>query len=299
MQEARQSTSSSPLPRLRRALLAVVLVAVLPIVVVLSWETSAQLREERARLDHQLAESADSVTTAVQGQLTSSLDALRVLSQSELFQQNRAVAWSRLLQGRPRSDWASVFLLDRDGNVVLDTGPPKRTAGMTDMMHGIAGQVVRSGEAAVSGYTPAADAPGSEVSIAMPVLQGSSVQYVLGARMTDSTWTRLFANLELPAEQEASLLDAKGRRIADSATGTHGDKIATDEEPVIAAWRTVQGAGWRVRVSVAAEPFRAKERETLWRALGVHGGAALLGVLLALAVGNSMLRTRRSDRRRL
>ena len=50
-----------------------------------------------------------------------------MLSQSELFQQGRIAALGQLLHGRPRRDWDSVFLFDRDGNLVLDTDPQRMT----------------------------------------------------------------------------------------------------------------------------------------------------------------------------
>src|SRR5206468_5879910 len=145
-----------------------------------------------ARLEARLAESAERVSAAAQGELRSSLDALRVLSQSELFQQGRIAALGRLLQGRPRGDWDSVFLLDRDGSVVLDTAASRRGPGWRDLLQSLGAQVVKTGEPAVSGYTSPQDAPGNAVWIALPVLQGASVRYVLGARMTDATWQRIF-----------------------------------------------------------------------------------------------------------
>src|SRR3954465_4358852 len=108
---------------LRAMLACLVLAALLPVAAVLSWQVYEDLRAERGRTEEDLVRAAAGFARVVGRELASSVDALRVLSQSELFQQGRIAAMGRLLHGRPRRDWDSIFILDPQGNVVLDTAP--------------------------------------------------------------------------------------------------------------------------------------------------------------------------------
>src|SRR5205085_9709267 len=103
---------------LRTYLVAVMLLAIIPVGAILSWQIVQDVRERQGQVEDELARSANALSQSVERELDSSLDALTLLSQSEIFQQGRVAAMGRLLQGRPRRDWDSIFLLDRDGNVV-------------------------------------------------------------------------------------------------------------------------------------------------------------------------------------
>src|SRR5688572_910789 len=93
---------SWPTASLRTYLVAVILFATLPIAVIMSLRILMDVRQEQARIEDELARSASALTQTVERELASSLDALAVLSQSELFQHGRVTALGRLLHGRPR-----------------------------------------------------------------------------------------------------------------------------------------------------------------------------------------------------
>ena len=128
-----------PKASLRAYLIAIMLLTIAPIAAILSLQVFTEVRTEQAQLEDELARSASSLSQAVERELHSSLDGLSVLAQSELFQEGRITALGRLLQGRPRRDWDSIFLMERDGSIVLDTAPARvsaQGAGALRELHG-------------------------------------------------------------------------------------------------------------------------------------------------------------------
>lgn len=296
------SSSPSPTrPPLRALLACLVLAALLPIAGVLSWQVHGAMRAERERTEHQLAQAASDFAQAVDRELASSVGALRVLSQSELFQQGRIAAMGRLLHGRPRRDWDSIFLLDVQGNVVLDTAPRAAQAATFRDAHR---EALARLAPVVSGLG------GSGIAIALPVIQQDQARYVLGVRLSASLWPRLAAAAALPQGAQARLYDREGQLISQSggdapggarlppqalqamARDARGVQRAseTDGSDVYAAWDRVPQSGWHARVSVAAAPVDAAQRDLLARALSTSGVALLAGLLLAAAVADAITR---------
>lgn len=290
-----------PTASLRTYLFAVMLVASLPMAVLMSVQRVTEIRAQQARVEEELAASAAALAASVDRQLRSSLEGLQVLAQSELFQQRRIAALGRLLHGRPRGDWDSVFLLDRQGDVVLDTGQPRQQA-PSEVLRSLHRQVLR-GEPGVSGL--ADQAPGQRwTAVAVPIVQNGQVRYVLGARMDESVWQGLSTAARRPPAAKAAVFDAQGRLLgASTASVPHGAALPPDAaaamtrshagvhrssdidgSAVHAAWRTSRMSGWRVRISLPAAPIDAAERRALGTALATSGGSVLLGLLLAALV---------------
>src|SRR3569623_1493338 len=120
--------------RIGLALAAMVFAALAPVTAWLAWQVGEQVHAQRAQVAGELQRAASGVAQSVDRELASSVDALSVLSQSELFQQGRIAAMGRLLHGRPRRDWDSVFVLDPQGVVVLDTaGRPSPPSAFRDI----------------------------------------------------------------------------------------------------------------------------------------------------------------------
>ena len=294
---------SWPSASLRTYLIAVILLATFPIAVIMSLQIFMEVRNEQARIEDELARSAAALTQTVERELASSLDALAVLSQSELFQQGRVTALGRLLHGRPRRDWDSVFLFDRDGSMLLDTGSQR--SARDPVLRDLHQQVMRTGQAVISGLSDN-QPPGSRaISVALPVVQGGAIRYVLGARMGEAVWQRLVSTAGRPEGGHTSIYDGEHRLISYSlgsaapagtalprdaaasmegrAAGVHRSS-AVDGRIVYAAWQTVPMAGWRARVAVPAGPIDAAHRKAIVAALSTSGASLLIGLLLASLV---------------
>jgi signal transduction histidine kinase len=264
---------------LRKYLDAVLLIAILPVALVLGWQVWAGLRADRDRTEEVLVQAASSFAQVTNSELASSIEALTVLAQSEIFQQGRIAAMGRLLRGRPRRDWDSVFLIDANGAVVLDTAPHGSSLA-PQVLRELHRQAVAKSAPVVSGVN---GSPG--IAIATTIRQAGRVHYVLGVVTSDAVWTRLAANAPLPADAKARLYDAQGHAFGGGEEGANGDQEETYE-----AWATVPLANWRARVSLPAAPIDAARRRTIIAALSTSGASLAIGFVLAAIAARRLAR---------
>jgi PAS domain S-box-containing protein len=300
-----------PTASLRTYLVAVMLLATLPIAAIMSMQIFMEVRSEQARIEDELARSAAALKQTVERELGSSLDALTVLSQSELFQHGRVNALGRLLHGRPRRDWDSVFLFDRDGTLVLDTESQRPGRGPSPELREVHQRVMRTGRPVVAGLWDDQPPGNRAVAVALPVVQAGQVRYVLGARMGEAVWQRLAAMTDRPEGGHASIFDRENRLISyslsraapagtalprDAAESMKGRSFgvhrssSVDGRTVYAAWQTVPMSGWRVRVVLPAGPIDTAHRQAIIAALSTSGASLLLGLLLASLVARRITR---------
>ena len=302
----RRLKSTWPTASLRTYMVAVILLATLPLAAFMSYQVLADIGGEQAQMQEELARSAAALAQTVDRELTSSFDALSVLSQSEVFQAGRITAFARLLQGRPRRDWDSLFVLDTAGRPVLDTVGKAAVADMSGPLHALWQKVVRERHTAVASLPDGPGLAGGGVAIALPVMQGHELRYVLGVRMGEAVWQRLARSASTPKGAHASIFDGQQRLIADSLGIAVVGSILPDEaaealraQPsgvrrtgdldgriVYTAWQSMNTAGWHVRVAVPAAPIDARQHKAMIGALSSIGASLLLGVLLASLVAH-------------
>ncbi len=301
---SRRLEGSWPTASLRTYLVAVILLATLPIAAIMSLQIFLEVRQSQARVEDELSRSAQALAQTVERELASSLDALAVLSQSELFQQGRITALGRLLQGRPRRDWESIFLFDPEGNLLLDTAAPSAAPADESLLE-LHERVLRSGRPGVSGIAQSQEPGRRAVAVALLVGPPGKPRFILGARMGEAVWQRLAATASAPDGANSSVYDAQGRLIGYSmgpaapagtalpldasasmqgrASGVHRSS-EVDGRTVYAAWQTVPLAGWHVRVALPAAPIESAHRQAIIAALSTSGASLLVGVMLAALV---------------
>jgi signal transduction histidine kinase len=301
---------SWPTTSLRTYLIVVILLATLPIAALMIFQIFADVRDEQAKTEDELAGSATALSQALDRELASSLDALAVLSQSDVLQQGRIERLGELLRWRLRRDWDSVFVLSRDGRTLLDTSTEAGNSAATGELRELHQRVLAKSQADVSSLGNGA-APGQRfIAVAVPVVQDGTIRYVLGARIAGSVWQQLVGAANAPAGARASLLDAQRELIGDSPgpapagpalppdaaaamrerpSGMHRSSTF-DSRTVYAAWHVVPIAGWQVRVALPAAPIDAAHRNTVITALTISGACLLLGLLLAAAAASRVTR---------
>lgn len=244
----------------------------------LAWKSFDEAARDQAALDASLAHSASALAQAVDAELDSSLQALKVLSQSGFFQQDRIGSLGRLLHGRPRRDWDSLVVIDRQGTVIIDTATTRTSVAETNRLRALHQEMLASKAPIVlrSRVAPSANM----VTLAVPVIQDDQVRYVLGARMSDATWVFLAAAAQRPEGARAQIFDESGDPVVGIAPA-----LAEGDGAHYSASDTTATARWKVRISLDANPVRKHRRAMLierWTPLVV---CLVAGLLLGLLTG--------------
>lgn len=257
--------------RLSLALAAVIALALLPIALFTAWRVQADVREERLLVERALSQSAASLAQSAAQELQSSLDALAVLARSEIFQQDRIRTMGRLLQGRPRRDWDSLFLLDRRGAVVLDTAAARPADESVAEMAQLHARVLRENKPLVATH---ASAPEPGVVIALPIVQNGELHYVLGARITRTAWQRVVDGALVPDGGRALLVDDTRHVIAATSVAPTSPVGHSASAPIALA-------GWGAFVAIDGAPLASRQEAIVRNALATSGVSLLLGLILA------------------
>ncbi|MVQ32183.1 ATP-binding protein [Ramlibacter pinisoli] len=298
---------------LRRYLVSVVVLALLPLAALLAWQIVRTAGDEQAQIEGDLARSAAAFAAAVDSEILASLDALTALSHAEALRRDLPAAFERLLRTRPptRRDWQGVFLVDPRGRLLLDSGANR--APIADALPALRQRVLETSQPAVSSVL---EGPGRElVLLAVPVALDDQTG-VLGARLPAATWQRLAGAAGRPEGGYAVLHDARQRVIATSLPGPlkpgaqlpPGPVAASRGRPfgvertagldgseVYAAWQVVRSApGWGVQIMVPAAPIVAARQRTVATALAAGAGSLLLGALLASLAARRVTRPLRT-----
>lgn len=301
-----------PSAPLRTYLVAVILLATFPLAALMSFQIFMKVRSEQAQIEDTLARSAIALSQAVESELTSSLDALAALAHSEALRQSGPLQLQRLLRAgpRPRREWHSVFLLDSEGILLVDTAGPARRAAAAGLLD-IHQKVRQTAQPVVSGLVDDTGPSGRAVMLAVPVMHDGALRYVLGTRVQDGVWQRVAGAASRPEAGYAVIHDARHRLISYtlSARAPEGARLtadaiesmrgrpsgveratALDGRAIYMAWQSVPVAGWGVQVALPAAPIDAAHRQAIAAALSASGGSLLLGVLLAAMAARRITR---------
>lgn len=306
-----------PTASLRTYLVAVVLLATVPIALLMSVQSFTDLRAQRARLEDERERTAGALAQSVQRELAASVDSLTVLTYAEALQRGDVQRFARWLAVRPlmRASWQRLYLRRPDGQVLFDTAPAQR-ARPPDR----APQEARAtADAAWRRYLqqPGGDAPSVSSLlidpmslrpanvIEVPVVIDGNSRYRLGAWVDAEVWQQLIERAGAPEgvvtvvfDRDATVLARTldparsiGQRLSTTARDTinrhdHGSARLEmlDGGELYATWRRVENAGWGVGVGTPAQPVEQAQRRAMVTALATAGGGLLLGLTLALAV---------------
>lgn len=298
---------SWPSASLRTYLVAVILLATFPVAAVMFAQIFMEGRREQAQTEGALLGSAASVAQAVESELGSSFDALAELSHASLLQQGQLEQLEQQLRLRPhpRRSWDSVVLMDRSGAVLVDTSAAK--AAPVPQMRRLQQQVLAQAQPTVSELV---SEPAPHVVLAVPVLVGGSVRYILAARVGAGVWQRLALGANALPGAKVSIVGPDLRVIgasrgleagaadpvaAEAARATQGSASVHRSSPqdggaVYSGWQALPAFGWGVRVSLAAGPIDASQRRAIIRAVSASGASLLLGFFLAALVARQVTR---------
>lgn len=300
-----------PRASLRTYLVAITLVATVPLAVLSSSQMLLALQQRHESLAGDLQDAASSLATSVQQELAASIDALTLLSRSELLRRDDLNGFRESVLGKApqHTGWSAVFVLDADGNMLIDSGDPTAGQGgraLAGIEPAAWNATLRAGKPLVSNSTQPAGAQRRTTTVAVPVMKGDKLRYVVGTGIDSAVWLSvLHAGAPKRDGGFAALVDGQRRVVADTlapelSAGMPPPEIATkpsneraagvrriallDGRQAYTTGRTVGIDGWGVRVGVDAEPLDRREDHDVILTLGAAIGCLLLGVTLALLV---------------
>jgi PAS domain S-box-containing protein len=304
----RSTPSATPL---RRQLITLVVVAVMPMLLFAFVMVTLLGRQERRSTERALGDVTSALTRAIDGELETSVRSLEALAGSLHLDTDDIAKFAehvhRTVPTQPR--WRAVVMSDATGHVrFVSSDPVGTTAGGSSADRGYFQEVLTRRKPVFSELIVDRSAsPTAVIAIGVPVIRGGQLRYVLGASLVLKALSDFMAAHTLPPDWTATILDKNGTVLARSREPetwfgrpaspalrrTATSSITTGDDggvPSHLAQGRVAVAGWTVVVSVPTAVVEAPLRRSL--AIAVGGGLVLiaLGALLALALGRRVAR---------
>ncbi len=310
MNHAAGSNSGRSVP-LRSRLLTIALAGILPLALVAGLGMLLIVSEQTELAKQRSLEATRLAATAVEVELSRSLNVLQALSQSPLLDEGDIDEFAdmvrRVLPSVP--SWYALLVLSSEGEVLKRVSLQNPPASKAIAEPRSFAELIRTGKPQVGSMSKG---PGGAwgVPLRVPVFQGDAVHYVLTAVLKPQAIADVIANRRLPAGWVNTVLDSSGLRIARSlhhqltlgkpASPTLAAMLQenTDEEGVglsttmegtsaYTSFVRLQPSGWVLATGVPTEVVEAGAT----RAYTLYGGGLLLSLVFAVAA--ALFATRR------
>ena len=310
MNHARGAKAGRSVP-LRSRLLTIALAGILPLALVAGLGMLSIVSEQTELAKQRSLEATRLAATAVEVELSRSLNVLQALSQSPLLDEGDIDGFAdmvrRVLPSVP--SWYALLILSPEGEVLrrvsLHNPPASRTIAEPRSFT----ELIRTGKPQVGSMSKG---PGDVwgVPLRVPVQQDDVVQYVLTAVLRPQAIADVIANRRLPTGWVNTVLDSNGTRIARSLN--HEQTLGMPASPTLAAilrenpgeegiglsmtmegnsvytsFVRLQPSGWVLATGVPTEVVEAGAT----RAYTLYGGGLLLSLVFAVAA--ALFATRR------
>ncbi|WP_448190338.1 hybrid sensor histidine kinase/response regulator [Azospirillum sp. sgz301742] len=309
-------TAPGPSRSLRRHLMALVLAALLPMLLLAGFLVTRNALDQRAAAESSLRETARALVLALDADLTGIVNALEGAALASGFAGDdpaRFQAAAAMLQ-QTHPFWQSVFLADAWGTPIMDTAarhgqpPPAFTETVRQAIIKAKPAVspIISDSASSNSASPNSASKPPLVAVAVPLVRFGVVNGVVGAVLHAERWSRLLADQQVPDGWVGAIVDqnniavARARNpeayVARPSPDWYGAATSAADEGLVTG-RAVQGhmitiafrrsavAGWTLG-------FAAPEAalvEPLYRNLALMllpgAGLVAVAVLLALRAG--------------
>jgi len=299
--------------KLRTHLVALVLVAVVPIVlfatvvVVLLWQTDRRGTEERLR------NTARALALAVGREVVSAVSSLEILASSRRLDQGDVAGFyaeaRRALDTQRRHGWATIVLTSPAGEPLMDTARPLGGALPRTLTPAEVAEVAAAGRESASGLLVGTALGQPVVSVRVPVKRQGTTRYVMAAVIEPQAFVSLLRQQNVPADWLSSVFDRRGLTIARTVAperfigqpaGAHileamkkseegwMRAVTRDNLTVYAGYSRGPFSGWTVTFSVPADIVDAKLRRSLVVIIGGGALLTLLGIALATALARRL-----------
>jgi len=289
---------------LRRRLLLLAAVVILPLALMSGVALQALLEQQRQQAEQSSLDLVRALATAVDTELRLTVSALQSLALTDPIGSVGATDLAsahrfarRVLAARP--EWRGILLASADGtplfNTALEYGAPGWQIAEPESL----AEVVRSGAPVIGPLTKGARG-NLGIPVRVPVLQEGKVRYVLTAIVRPEAILRVVSQQRVPEEWIVSVFDSRKVRVARSRDherflgvppgptllalmdlGSRDEAIgptSTIEGTVVhTAVARIHSTGWTVALGVPA----SVEASTLRDSALAYGG----GILLSLGIG--------------
>jgi signal transduction histidine kinase len=306
-----------PTTSLRAYLVAIILIATVPIALLMGYQIHDDVAGEYGRMRHDLERTVAATAQNVEREIASSIDALAILVQAAHIRDRDHGDMEAALRERPwkRASWHSIFLLASDGTVLFDTAtepgvPPWPEPADLRNQPEFRRMLAQPGPMVSNLVAPRGNRP-YRTAIAVPVLAEGRLRYVLGVWVDTAVWQELLQKSGPPEHGYLALFDADHRVVARTAgaaqvvgmrlpsavidlvgqgrSGVHRT-VLLDSDTVYGAWHAVPSAGWTVAVGIPAGPLDVSHRDAILAGLATALLCLVAGLGLALLVARHLIR---------
>lgn len=286
---------------LRWHLIALILVALIPMMFFAAAIVLSLGREQRTSVERGLQTTVRALAIAVEREVTASIRALEVLATSDLLRRSDLAAFhAQATRAVEAQDvWYVLALTDPSGQLLLNTvrpfGAPLPRIDDRDYFR----RVVATGRPAVSDLVAGRTTGQLNVTVAVPVRRDGVLRYVLFAAIKPEGLVQILAEERIPEDWIATISDTRQVIIARNRNPAHfvGRELiaplrqavrAADEgvgrypvfdlPDVYFAWRRTASLGWTVAIGIPVSLVEVPLRRSMWR-------IGLAGLVVALAGG--------------
>jgi signal transduction histidine kinase/ActR/RegA family two-component response regulator len=291
---------------LRRHLIILAALTILPLLVFTTWTVLEMHREERARAERALTATARALSLAVDGEIGAIVAALESLATSRDLDSGNLRAFhaqASVLQAR-QEGWTTIALAEAGGanvlNVLRPLGAPLPPIGGDP---GDLRQVVTTGRPVVSDAFVGPLSGQWVIAVRVPVVKDGRVRYVLSATVQTRELRDVLLGQRLPADWIGTILDRKraiiartrgeeqfvgqpasARLLEASARASEGWYRGFTKEgtSTYSAFSRSPHTGLTVALGVPAALIEAPLERSLWRIAGAGVLVLVLGIAVAI-----------------
>jgi signal transduction histidine kinase len=278
--------------KIRAHVIWLVAAAVLPVMIFSMIMTAVFWRQQRAAYEDRFLERVRAVSIALDREHEASIAALRGLAESSTLAAGDLERFhGRAEQAlRGEQSWAAVMLADASGNQLLHVPGPPGPALPHLQDNEAFRQALSTRQPAISSLLASTGSGKYTTSIALPVMLGSEVRYVLLAEVDQKTWLRFLSLYPVVPGATMTLLDQN--RIVIARTLNDDQWVGRSPAPVLDAKSAASPLAAYRSVGLEGQWFySAHSRAALskWTvATGVPVGfveSSLRGSLIAMLLG--------------
>ena len=295
--------------RLRSHLVALVLVALVPVLGFTALVMRENARLQLAATERGMRDTASAVARTVDKELETVITALEALGQSEHLDTMNLASFYELCDRVTRTQgWVNVLLFEADGRALMQTSVPLGTPRPPTRRPELLAELREHRRPAISNLFDGSSER-NIVAVYVPVVRDNAVRFVLTAGLRAATFGELLraqqfapetiavvqdrdATIVARTQREAELV---GRKVQNPSPGREGwvkSRLLEGTE-VYVAFATAPLSGWRVVLTAPVAAVEAPLRRGAWQltlgaalAAAVAAGLAFLfGRRIAGAVG--------------